>query len=161
VLKRDTASSRVNKGPDVAKTSLGPFVVALLFAVQLGGCATSIPLPSFASFSKSDVTGSIPKTSPLSSKLNSEDWRRAKGALAVAMDPQGNGAPVSWENPQSHAKGSFVPVGQAWAKDDGICRTFLAKVGGSHPPLQLQGSACREKGGEWQVGKVQPWKKGL
>lgn len=136
-------------------------IFAVLTAISLGGCATAIPLPSFAGISTSDVTGSIKKTPPLSDKLNNEDWRRAKGALAVALDPQGNGAPVAWENPQTLAKGTFVPVGQAWAKDDGICRTFLADLNGSHPQSQLQGNACRSKDGEWTIGKVEPWKKKL
>lgn len=133
----------------------------MIAAVNLGGCATAIPLPSFAGISKADITGSIRPVSPLSDQLDGEDWRRAKGALAVALDPQGNGAPVTWENPQSKAKGSFVPVGQAWAKDDLICRTFLADLGGSHPQRQLQGNACRDKGGEWRIGKVEPWKKAI
>lgn len=131
----------------------------LLLAVGLTGCATAIPLPSFTSVSKSDVTGSIRPLSPLSASLDGEDWRRAKGALSVALDPQGNGAPVTWENPQTKFRGSFVPVGQAWVKDDSICRTFLAELGGAHPQRQLQGNACRDKSGEWHVGKVEPWKK--
>ena len=132
--------------------------VAIL-AGALAGCATAIPLPSFTAVSKDDVTGSIGQVSPLSSHLDGEDWRRARGALAVALDPQGNGAPVNWENPQSRNKGSFIPVGQAWVKDDNVCRTFLAELGGAHAPQQLQGNACRDKAGEWFVGKVEPWKK--
>lgn len=134
-------------------------VCAMLVTTVMAGCSTAIPLPSFSNISKDDVTGSIRPQSPLSSSLDGEDWRRAKGALSVALDPQGNGAPVTWENPQSKIKGSFVPVGQAWVKDDNVCRTFLAELGGSHPAQQLQGNACRDKSGEWSVGKVEPWKK--
>jgi surface antigen len=148
-------------GLNQVKAPVAVLACALVSTLQLAGCATVIPLPSFTGISKDDITGSIARTSPLSDNLNGEDWRRAKGALGVALDPQGNGAPVSWENPQSQARGSFVPVGQAWAKDDEICRTFLADLGGSHPQRQLQGNACRSKDGEWKVGKVEPWKKKL
>lgn len=136
-------------------------VVALGLAVCLsGGCATGIPLPSLMSKTSSDdVTGSIRGASPLSNSLDQEDWRRARGALGLALDPQGNGAPVAWENPQSRARGLFTPVGDARAVDDKICRAFIAELGGSLKPEQLQGDACRDRAGEWTVGRVQPWKK--
>lgn len=123
----------------------------------LGGCATAIPLPSFTG-SAADVTGSIRPVSPLSGDLDIEDWRRAKGAMGLALDPQGNGAPVSWDNPKSGAKGSFTPVGDAKPVDDKICRAFLADLGGSVSARSLQGTACRDKAGEWTVGDVKPWK---
>ena len=159
MLNRVTAHHPLKKALNVARASSYTLGCVAALTIWVGGCATSIPLPSFSGISKSDVTGSIPVTSPLSKKLDNEDWRRAKGALAVALDPQGNGAPVTWENPQSRIKGSFVPVGQAWPKDDSICRTFLADLGGAHPQKQLQGNACRDKSGNWQVGEVEPWRK--
>ena len=106
-----------------------------------------------------DVTGSIRGVSPLSNSLDQEDWRRAKGAMGLALDPQGNGSAVSWENPQSRAKGSFTPVGEAKAVDDKICRAFIAELAGSLKNEQLQGDACRDRGGDWTIGKVQPWKR--
>ena len=57
-----------------------------------------------------------------------EDWRRAKSALDTALDPQGNGASVAWDNPTSGAKGSFLPLAQPYPKDDGICRPFAAHL---------------------------------
>lgn len=138
---------------------IGKIAAACFSTALLGACSTSFPLPSFSKIATNDVTGSIKPISPLSSKLDGEDWRRAKGALAVALDPQSNGAPVSWDNPESKISGSFVPVGQAWTKDNNICRTFIARLAGSHPKRQLQGNACRDKSGEWAIGEVQPWTK--
>jgi len=113
----------------------------------------SMPLPSFVS--RDDVTGSIAKPiSPLSNALDSEDWRRAKGALAVALDPQGNGAIVHWDNPVSGVKGSFLPTSEARAVDDQICRDFETEIAGSHPTESLTGSGCRDKQGEWHVTNV-------
>jgi surface antigen len=89
--------------------------------------------------------------------MDGEDWRRAKSALDTALDPQGNGAQVTWDNPKSGAKGTFVPLAQPYPKDDGICRAFTARVDvqgrGSNV---LRSSACRRNGGEWIVGKVTP-----
>jgi surface antigen len=130
---------------------------ALAAAIALGACATAIPLPSFMGVGN-DVTGSIPPPSAaLSPFLDQEDWRRAKGALGIALDPQGNGAAVAWENPRSGARGSFTPVADAKAVDDKICRAFLAEVGGAAPARSLQGAACRDKAGEWTLGDVKPW----
>ena len=135
--------------------SLG-LVASLLLAVA--GCATSIPLPSM--ISDDDVTGSIDRPAPtLASTLEPEDSRRAHAALGVALDPQGNGAAVNWDNPQSGVRGAFTPVGAAYPSEDSICRAFLADIGGKTAPKQLQGVGCRDKSGEWRVGDLKPWKK--
>jgi surface antigen len=133
------------------------FGTAFVVASCLAGCATVFPLPAF--IDREDVTGSIAKpVSPLSKKLDAEDWRRAIAALGVALDPQGNGKTVAWDNPQSGLKGSFVPVGDAYPREDRICRAFLAEVGapGADPK---QGTGCRDKAGEWSVGDIKPWKR--
>ncbi|KQK29191.1 hypothetical protein ARD30_19095 [Bosea thiooxidans] len=94
----------------------------------------------------------------LAAELGPEDMRRADGAMGVALDPQGNGAAVSWDNPQSGIKGSFVPVGGPFLRSDEICRAFIASVQTQSQPVKLQGTACRPSGGEWAVKDVGPWK---
>lgn len=107
-----------------------------------------------------DVTGSIPlKTLTLSRALDQEDLRRANAALGTALDPQGEGASVNWDNPQTSAKGSFTPVGQPYPLDGKICRAFLAELGTKDAHERLQGTACREKASEWSLTDVRPWKK--
>ena len=126
--------------------------------LMAGGCATSVHLPAFVG--GDDVTGSIkPAASPLSSALDAEDWRRAKGALSVALDPQGNGTAVTWNNPQSGARGSFTPVGDAYARAEKVCRAFVADLQGAVSTSALQGTACREVSGEWSVSDIRPWKR--
>lgn len=145
--------------PPRARTSLRSAASVCLLAASLGlgGCATSIPLPAF--ISPEDVTGSIrAPVSPLSSALDSEDWRRAKSALAVALDPQGNGAPVSWDNPASGAKGSFKPLAPPYAQEALICRAFEADMGGKLPARQVTGLGCRDKSGEWAISQIRPAK---
>lgn len=133
-----------------------PGAAAIVLALALGGCSAAIPLPSFIGASD-EVTGSIAPANPISAAMDVEDWRRARGALGLALDPQGNGEAVAWDNPKSGAKGAFTPVGPANPVDDRICRSFLAAVGGSLPQNSLQGSACRGKDGEWTIGEVAPW----
>jgi surface antigen len=108
-----------------------------------------------------DVTGSIAKTAPrLSRHLDAEDLRRATAAMGTALDPQGSGASVNWDNPQTGAKGSFTPVGQAYPIDGKICRSFLADLSANDAVEKLQGAACREKSAEWALTEVKPFRKG-
>ena len=79
--------------------------------------------------------------------------------MATALDPQGNGSQVSWDNPESTMKGTFTPVGQPFVKDDEICRAFLANVTGQMSNASLQGMACRPSGGEWAIKDVKPIKR--
>lgn len=108
-----------------------------------------------------DVTGSIARPAPrLSRRLDAEDMRRAMAAMSTALDPQGSGASVNWDNPRSGAKGSFIPVGQAYPLDARICRAFLAEVWADDGAEKLQGAACREKSAEWTLSEIKPFRKG-
>jgi surface antigen len=101
------------------------------------------------------------QVSPLSPDLGTEDWRRARGAMAIALDPQGNGSSVAWDNPDTGMRGAFTPVGQPFVKSDEICRAFLATVNGQALASSLQGTACRPSGGEWAIQDVKPWRKNI
>lgn len=137
---------------------------ALLAAGALGGCSVAVPVSSSTALWKGapeDATGSIKKTAPtLSGALDAEDTRRAVAALSTALDPQGSGASVNWDNPQTGAKGSFIPVGQAYPLEGKICRAFLADLAVSETQEKLQGAACREKTSEWALTDVKPFRKG-
>ncbi len=144
-------------------------VAATCLAMTAGGCSVSFPILGLSSKAEDDVattssvlpargTGKPGPLASLSSELGPEDLRRADGAMAVALDPQGNGAAVSWDNPQSGVKGSFIPVGGPFLRSDEICRAFIASVQTQTKPAKLQGTACRPSGGEWIVKDMEPWK---
>lgn len=122
----------------------------------MAGCALPVSMPGMGD---EVSTGTIKPTvvSPFSAEMDVEDWRRAKSALETALDPQGNGAKVAWDNPQTGAKGAFVPLAQPYPKEDGICRAFTARVEvQGRAPRMLKSSACRRNGGDWIVGNVVP-----
>ncbi len=128
-------------------------------ALAAGGCSLSFPIGSL--FGGDDLaTGSISPAEPpvvaLAPDLTAEDWRRARGALTLALDPQGNGAPVTWDNPESGRNGRFAPVGQPFVTGDEICRAFRAEIEGRAAGRQLEGVACRPSGGEWSLKSVSP-----
>jgi len=147
--------------------SLGPKILASAclagilggLGTMLAGCSMSFPIaPLMSPPSKEDTTGTIPKSSP-ANLLDGEDWRRAKAALSTALDPQGNGALVGWDNPDSGNKGSFRPVGKAYPLESGICRVFLAEIDRKGEAQTIQGTACSDKQGQWTIAEAKPWKK--
>lgn len=132
-------------------------------ALALGGCSVSLPIASLIGEKEPATTASVTArpVSPLSPELTAEDWRRARAALAVALDPTGNGAAAAWDNPDTGMKGAFLPVGGPFVKSDEICRAFLARLDVQGDRRDLQGAACRLSGGDWTVKDIQPWKRPL
>jgi surface antigen len=148
-----------------AQIPLAATLAPLAALWTLSGCSIAIPMSASSSSdiwkgAPEDVTGSIAKPAlKLSSRLDAEDLRRATAAMSTALDPQGSGTSVRWDNPQTGAKGSFTPVGQAYPLDGKICRAFLADVAAQASVEKLQGAACREKSAEWALTDVKPFKK--
>jgi surface antigen len=133
-------------------------VAAGLICLWAGACSVTYGVVGLQE-EEPEVTGAIASHAavPLSPDLNEEDWRRAKAALGVALDPQGPGTQVSWDNPASAMKGSFTPMGAPFVKNDDICRAFAAQLSGPSA-ASLQGTACRPSGGEWAIKDVKPAK---
>jgi surface antigen len=133
-------------------------VAACLIALSASACSYSFGLSGLDE-DEPKSTGAIATraVTHLSADLDEEDWRRAKAALAVALDPQGPGTQVSWDNPASTRKGTFTPTGAPFVKDDEICRDFSAHLS-SPSASALQGTACRPSGGEWAIKDIKPTK---
>jgi len=125
----------------------------------LAGCSMAFPIsPLMSPGSREDATGALPRSS-LAGLLDAEDWRRAKAALSTALDLQGNGSLVGWDNPDSGNKGSFIPVGKPFPSEARICRVLLAEVDCKGDEHAMQGTACSDKRGEWTIAEANPWKK--
>ncbi|RXT23198.1 hypothetical protein B5U98_11420 [Bosea sp. Tri-39] len=165
---REQRSQRPRERSPLARgTSLAG---VLLFGLVAAGCSISFPIMGLSSKAEDEVAMTTASVLParasegksplanLAPDLGPEDWRRAEGAMALALDPQGNGAPVSWDNAQSGMKGIFTPVGGPFLKADEICRAFLASMSLQTGPVKLQGTACRPSGGEWAVKDAKTWK---
>jgi surface antigen len=119
-----------------------------------GGCSFSIaPLAP----SPAETTGSIKKIEKrFSADLGQEDWRRAKGALILALDPQGNGKPVKWDNPETRVSGEVTPDGTPFVESDEVCRKFRATVElASGASTSVEGSACRlSAADDWEIKTI-------
>ena len=126
---------------------------AALGAAIVGGCSIVIPLAPFAS-DDDDVTGSIARTSDmLGAALTLEDSRRARSALALAMEPAASG-PIGWSNAESRHHGSFTPDGPPRVLNGVTCRTFVADIAVDDGDFALRGVACRRKPTEWDIREV-------
>jgi len=129
-------------------------------SLAASGCSMSFPIASLvAGEETTGSTAAARPVSPLSADLGTEDWRRARAAMAVALDPQGSGTSVNWDNPDTTLKGTFAPVGAPFVKNDQVCRAFVASIAGQEMNKWVQGAACRPTGGEWTILDVKPWKK--
>lgn len=137
--------------------TLVPAGAALCLGVSLAGCSQPLllfrgtPEPAAAAIEEPITTGSIAAPKTFGPDLNGEDWRRAQAALTVALDPQGNGRPVKWDNPDSGMHGSVNPTGLPYVADDRICRNFLASVIGAETSRFVRGTGCKPSGGEWTL----------
>ncbi|MFD1301875.1 RT0821/Lpp0805 family surface protein [Methylobacterium marchantiae] len=139
-----------------------PGLGSVLVALSLTGCG--IPIITFQSETKAEpavtvpeplVTGSIDKRpKSFGGEMSDEDWRRAHAALSVALDPQGNGRPVKWDNPDSSLRGSVNPTGLPYVANDLICRDFLASVIAPARSRFVRGTGCKPSGGEWELTRV-------
>lgn len=132
--------------------------LAACAALGLAGCTVSVPAGPLVDAEATGSTGAR-TVSPLHPDLGPEDWRRARAALGVALDPQGNGAGVTWDNPDTAMRGSFTSVGQPFVRDDEVCRAFLATLHGQDMTASLQGTACRPSGEEWAIKEVRPFRR--
>lgn len=155
---------RHNAAAAASQTSFraGGLLGAAFAGLSLCGCSFAIPSGEPVAWQNvsNEVTGSIPAKAPaLCNSLDQEDWRRASAALGVALDPQGGGSSVNWDNPQTQAKGSFTPVGPPYPSDGRVCRAFLAEVETKETHERLQGAACRERTADWALIEVKPWRK--
>lgn len=125
-------------------------------AHNLAGCSLSFPIAPLTQ--ADEVTGSDSPV-PFGRLLDEEDRRREKAALSTALDPQGDGATVRWDNDKSGTKGAITAVGRAYTSDGQICRAFLGDIAREALHRTVQGTACAVAAGDWQMREAKPFSK--
>jgi surface antigen len=134
-------------------------LMVVAIGATLGGC--SFAIPSLTPNAPEETTGSIspaPTSQKLFAELGPEETRRSRAALAVALDPQGNGKPVKWDNPESAMSGEITPEGAPFVEADEICRTFTASLATDTKSRRVLGKACRFSADEWLLRDLRPKK---
>lgn len=143
--------------PLVKRLSHGASLLVLMGG--LAGCAVSMPMASLMpDRHDDDQTASIVKPK-LAEWVGHDDWKSAAPAFTQALGEKGSAA-ASWDNPKTGAKGSFMAVGDSFPGVIGPCRAFHASLAHPQADKALDGTACADKTGEWQVTEMKPEKKG-
>jgi hypothetical protein len=135
--------------------------LALSAALATGGCSISGPALDQL-FGGGDETASItppPGTKSVSELPPDGDLAYARAAASEVLRHGKKGASQPWENPQTGARGTVTPIATAYTQDGQLCRDFLASYVNSNSQSWLQGEACKERRGDWQVRNIKPWKR--
>jgi len=146
-------------------------------ALAVGGCSMSYQLESYfadktptgsvnaaGSIGKTaagsvNSTGSIKMMNSSSASIPPPDLAFAKAAASEVLRRGEKDASLDWENPETGARGTVTPIASAYTQDGQTCRDFLASYVKADVQSWLQGEACQEPRGAWQVRALKPWQK--
>ena len=125
----------------------------LLLALGAGGCSVSYQLDSLVGGSdKTETTGSI-----AAADLPPDgDMIYARAAASEVLKRNEKNASQPWENPKSGARGTVTPIASAYSAEGRTCRNFLASYVNGKAQAWLEGSACKEAKGAWEVRSLKP-----
>jgi len=130
-------------------------------ALAVSGC--SYQLSSMFSKNDSETTGSIARPAGQDADaaiaaLAAADLAYARAAASDALARGGKDASVPWQNPQTGAGGNITPLATAYSEGGLPCRDFMASYVHSGSQDWLQGAACRDPSGAWEVKRLKPLK---
>jgi surface antigen len=134
---------------------------ALALGLACGGCGLSSYQDLFTKSSddaKKETTGSITEPAKVDLPPDS-DLAYTRAAAAEMLTRGGKDLSLPWENPRSGARGTVTPIAAAYTQDGVTCRDFLASYVRERSESWLQGEACRQPKGNWEVRSLRPWKR--
>ena len=90
--------------------------------------------------------------------FSSADLAVASATTTMLLDNDDD-ASGPWENPLTGARGTITPLAAAY-RDNGIeCRDFLASYVRERAETWMQGEACRNRVGRWEVRSFKLWRR--
>jgi surface antigen len=134
---------------------------ALALALLAGGCSYQLDSMFGKSKADDDITGSIGPARiarPLVDPVEA-DLAIARATVSEVLAKGGKDSSMPWENPQTGARGTVTPLAQAYTQNGETCRDFLASYVRGGNESWLQGEACRQGRGQWQVRRMKPWQR--
>ena len=136
---------------------------ALVLSLGGGGCSLSGQFDSVFG-EKSERTGTI--TPPSGPKEVAQlplppaaDLAYARAAVSAVLSRGEKDTSMPWENPTTGARGTVTPLAAAYTQDGQMCRDFLASFVTGSSQAWLQGEACKQQQGDWEVRTLKPWKR--
>jgi len=123
-------------------------------ALANAGCSMSYQLESY--FADKAPTGSVAEKPAVMPP--ERDLAYAKAAATEVLRRGEKDASIDWENPTTGARGTVTPIASSYTQAGQTCRDFLASYVTKTAQSWLQGEACQEPQGGWQVRTLKPWK---
>ncbi|HKS83878.1 MAG TPA: RT0821/Lpp0805 family surface protein [Pseudolabrys sp.] len=136
--------------------------VAGVLALTVGGCSLSGQFDSLFGSERSDQTGTItppPGTREVGQLPPDADLAYARAAASAVLSRDEKDASIPWENPGTGTRGTVTPIASAYTQDGRTCRDFLASFVSRSSQAWVQGEACKQQQGEWEVRSLKPWKR--
>lgn len=151
-----------------------PAAIAAVVALGLCGGGCSFQLGSMFDHSNDKAGGSLARAETTGSiGRRANEGSAAKEAKADPKAPQADASlraaarelvarnysttSLPWENPQTGARGTVTPLAKAYTQAGTTCRDFLASYVHDGSESWLQGEACRQEHGGWEVRSLRPW----
>jgi surface antigen len=116
----------------------------------------------FETADKSDNTSSItppPGAAGVREMTPDGDLAYAKAAASDVLASGGKDVSAPWENPRTGARGTVTPIATAYTQDGQTCRDFLASYVQGSAQSWMQGEACKQDKGIWEIRALKPWKR--
>jgi hypothetical protein len=152
---------------------------ALTLALACGGCGVSGQFGSLfgserddssRAYAKAETTGTVASPAPPAAQAGKPVASRAglppetdlvftRAAVAEVLARGGETVSAPWENPRTGARGTVTPIAAAYDHNGATCRDFLASYVRAGSEAWMQGEACRQNGGKWEVKSLRPWKR--
>jgi hypothetical protein len=133
---------------------------ALALAFSSSGCSVSYQLDSFFGGDKPNTTASIkpsPGVKPTRKLPPDGDLAYARAAASEVLRRGKKDASLAWENPKSGARGTVTPIASAHTDGGHTCQNFLASYVNGSDEAWLEGEACKQREGAWEVRSLKPW----
>jgi surface antigen len=125
-------------------------------ASAVAGCSVTTQLGSY--FGKDKPAAAAVSSPPsLAAPVDAADLSAVRTAASTMLATGGAG--TQWENPATGARGTITPIASDHAQGGTQCRDFLASYVREQSESWLEGEACRNPSGRWDVRSLSPWKR--